>query len=52
MTVKEFARKHKTGTFLLDVRSGFGSHCVTVVDGVYHDTWDSGDKLIFRYWAK
>lgn len=45
-TVAQFAKINKTGTFVLRV----ANHLVTVKDGKYHDTWDSGSKSIYTYW--
>lgn len=47
-TVKEFANSHKNGTYILRV----AHHLVTVVDGKYYDTWDSGSKSLYGYWVK
>ena len=41
-TVDRFAKVHKTGTYILRV----AHHLVTVVDGFYYDTWDSGEKYL------
>lgn len=27
-------------------------HWVTIKDGEYYDTWDSGDKGVYTYWTK
>lgn len=46
-TIKDFCRDNPRGLFVL----GTGSHVVTVIDGDYYDTWDSGDKspvYVFR----
>lgn len=51
-TVLDFAKAHKTGTFILYVRVGYSTHLVAVMDGVYYDTWDCGDRLIYGYWKK
>ena len=40
VTVREFARLHPEGTYLL----GTGTHAVTVKDGNWMDSWDSGDE--------
>ena len=40
ITVREFARLHKEGTYVL----GTGTHAVCVKDGNYIDSWDSGDE--------
>ena len=47
-TVDSFTKEHKEGTYLLRV----AGHCVAVVDGIYHDTWDSGDCCLYGYWEK
>lgn len=45
-TVETFAKDHKAGTYILRV----ARHLVTVVDGIYYDTWDSGGKSLYGYW--
>lgn len=52
LTVKEFAKKYNKGTYALYIRVGFRTHLVTVVDGIYYDTWDCGSKLVYGYWEK
>lgn len=47
-TVREFAQDHPHGIFIL----GTGSHAVTVIDGDYYDSWDSGYKVPIYYWKK
>lgn len=47
-TVKDFCGEHFKGTYIL----GTGSHVVTVIDGDYYDTWDSGDEYPVYYWTK
>lgn len=47
-TVASFAKEHKAGTYILNV----ANHVVTVVDGVYYDTWDSGRKSVYGYYEK
>ena len=47
-TVKDFCGEHFKGTYVL----GTGSHVVTVIDGDYYDTWDSGDEQPIYYWSK
>ena len=47
-TVAEFCRDYPSGRYLL----GTGSHVVTVIDGDYYDTWDSGDETPIYYWSK
>lgn len=48
LTVKEFARKHKKGTYVLRV----AGHVVTVVNGKYYDIFDSGDYCVYSYFWK
>ena len=47
-TVDSFTKEHKKGTYILRV----AHHIVTVVDGLYYDTWDSGAKSLYGYWEK
>ena len=47
-TVDSFTKEHKEGTYLLRV----AHHCVAVVDGIYYDTWDSGDCCLYGYWER
>lgn len=47
-TVDRFAKDHKNGIYVLVV----ASHLVSVVDGIYYDTWDSGKKCLYGYWEK
>ena len=47
-TVDIFTKEHKEGTYLLRV----AHHCVAVVDGIYYDTWDSGDCCLYGYWER
>lgn len=47
-TVKDFCRDNPNGKFLLAT----GEHVVTVIDGNYYDTWDSGDQVPAYYWLK
>ena len=47
-TVDRFAKDHKAGTFFLNV----ANHCVAVVNGIYYDTWDSGQKCLYGYWER
>ncbi len=44
-TVREFAKSHKTGKYVLRV----AHHLVAVVDGVYWDTWDCCHKSLYVY---
>lgn len=47
-TVQSFAQDNPNGTFVLSV----ANHLVTVVDGKYYDTWDSGSCCLYRYWHR
>lgn len=47
-TVAEFAADHPRGTFVL----ALGGHVVTVKDGWWYDTWDSGDRVPQYYWYR
>lgn len=47
-TVKEFAKSHKEGTYILNV----ANHEVACVDGIYYDTWDCGNKSLYGYYTK
>ena len=47
-TVKDFCLDNPTGTFILAT----GSHVVTVQDGNYLDTWDSGEEVPIYFWRK
>lgn len=47
-TVRSFAEDHPKGRFLLFI----GGHVVTVIDGDYYDTWDSGDEIPLFYWKE
>lgn len=47
-TVRDFCKDYPVGKFLLAI----GKHVVTVIDGDYYDTWDSGDQVPISYWLK
>lgn len=47
-TVKSFAKEHPNGVYVLRV----ANHIVTVTEGKYYDTWDSGEKSLYGYWIK
>jgi hypothetical protein len=47
-TIREFASDHVKGTYIL----GTGTHVVTVVDGDYYDSWDSGSEVPIYYFEK
>lgn len=45
-TVKEFAKSHKEGKYILNI----ANHEVAVVDGLYWDIWDCGEKSLYGYY--
>lgn len=47
-TIKEFANEHSRGTYVV----GTGIHVVTIENGNYFDSWDSGDEIVAYVWAK
>ncbi len=50
LTVKEFTKSHRQGTFVIYCKAGFGTHLVAVKEGQYWDSWDSGNQIIYGYW--
>lgn len=49
MTVEEFANKHNKGVYVLACEN---DHVVTVENGNYFDTFDSGDSVVVYYYQK
>lgn len=47
-TIEDFCRDHPRGLYVLAT----GTHVVTVMDGNYWDTWDSGKKVPIYYFIK
>lgn len=47
-TVAQFAEEHGRGLYVLAT----GTHVVTVLDGDYYDSWDSGDEVPVYYFRK
>lgn len=47
-TVKDFTYDYPYGTYIL----GTGNHVVTIIDGDYYDTWDSGDAVPIYYFQR
>lgn len=45
-TVVRFAADHPEGTYVL----ALSGHVVTVIDGDYYDTWDSGSEIVLYDW--
>ncbi len=46
-TVLNFANDNSKGTFVL----GTGDHVVTIIDGNYYDSWDSGAEVPIYYYS-
>lgn len=47
-TIRDFAIDNPFGLYVV----GTGSHVVTIVNGDYYDTWDSGDRVPIYYYRK
>ncbi len=47
-TVADFVKDNPYGKYVLAT----GSHVVTVIDGNYYDSWDSGEEIPVYYWKK
>lgn len=47
-TVESFTKEHTQGIFILRV----ANHIVSSIEGIYYDTWDSGDCCLYGYWEK
>lgn len=47
-TVKDFVSDHPHGIYIL----GTGSHVIAVVDGIYYDSWDSGNEIPIYYYEE
>lgn len=47
-TIKSFTKEHTEGTYFLRV----ANHVVASIDGIYYDTWDSGEYSLYGYWYK
>lgn len=48
-TVRDFCRDHPNGFYIL----GTGSHVISVKNGDYYDTWDSGNEIpVYYYWKE
>lgn len=47
-TVRDFCADHPYGMYVLALEG----HVVTVVDGDYFDTWDSGEEPVLYYWYR
>ena len=47
-SVIDFCHDHPKGIYLLSLQS----HVVAVADGVYFDTWESGNEIPVYYWER
>lgn len=47
-TVEDFCRDNPQGTYVLAING----HVVCVVDGLFYDSWDSGQEIPLYYWAR
>lgn len=47
-TVRDFCIDNPIGEYLLAT----GTHVITIIDGDYYDTWDSGDEVPIYYFKK
>lgn len=47
-TVEDFCADHPNGTYIL----ALDGHVVSVVDGQYFDTWQSGREVPIYYWHR
>jgi hypothetical protein len=47
INIKDFVQ-NTNGEYIL----GTGTHVVAVKDGIYYDTWDSGNEIPIYYWKK
>lgn len=48
-TVADFAADHPRGVYVLSMP---GRHVVTVCDGAYYDSWDSGNEMPVYYYER
>lgn len=46
--IVDFCNDHPEGLFV----AGAGTHVLTVIDGQYMDSWDSGDEVLVNFWHK
>ena len=47
-TVEDFCRDNPKGNFILALHG----HILSVVDGNYYDSWQSGNEIPVYYWSK
>lgn len=59
LTLRDFCRSHPRGTYIVSTceytkaNNIFvtGTHVVTVIDGNYYDSWDSGDDIPLSFFV-
>lgn len=47
-TIKDFCEDNPKGTYI----TGTGTHMVSVIDGDYYDSWDSGNETPVYYFER
>lgn len=47
-TIKDFSEDYKRGTYIV----GTGDHVLSVIDGDYYDSFDSGEMIPIIYYRK
>ena len=47
-TDDDFCNEHKNGKYVL----ALNSHVVAVIDGIFFDTWNSGNEVVLYYWLR
>lgn len=47
-TVSDFCEDYPNGIYILAI----SGHVVTVIDGRYYDTWDSGSEIPIYFWKR
>lgn len=47
-TIHDFCQDHPLGLYIVAT----GSHVVTVIDGDYYDSWDSGNEVPIYYFER
>lgn len=51
-TVRDFAREHPTGAYILSVGANDGNHAVAVVNGDWWDAWDSANEVLNYFYRR
>lgn len=46
--VKDFCKDHPLGVYIV----GSGNHVLTIINGDYYDSWDSGQERVLFYYTK